>query len=76
MTKTYQFLLYMLPLLTKLPRDQKFLIADRFETKVIEGNTICALGDAAAWPVQSMVRRFRDEFEKRVLESQPQIAVA
>lgn len=33
----------------------------------IEGNTICALGDAAAWPVQSMIRRFRDEFEKRVV---------
>jgi NADH-quinone oxidoreductase subunit F len=32
----------------------------------IEGNTICALGDAAAWPVQSMIRRFRDEFENRV----------
>ncbi len=32
----------------------------------IEGNTICALGDAAAWPVQSMIRRFRDEFEKRI----------
>lgn len=32
----------------------------------IEGNTICALGDAAAWPVQSMIRRFRDEFEKRL----------
>ena len=32
----------------------------------IEGNTICALGDAAAWPVQSMISRFRDEFEKRV----------
>ena len=32
----------------------------------IEGTTICALGDAAAWPVQSMIRRFRDEFEKRV----------
>ncbi len=31
----------------------------------IEGNTICALGDAAAWPVQSMIKRFRDEFEKR-----------
>ena len=31
----------------------------------IEGNTICALGDAAAWPVQSMIRRFRDEFENR-----------
>ena len=34
----------------------------------IEGNTICALGDAAAWPVQSMIKRFRDEFEKRVLK--------
>ena len=31
----------------------------------IEGNTICALGDAAAWPVQSFIRKFRDEFEKR-----------
>ena len=29
----------------------------------IEGHTICALGDAAAWPVQSFVRRFRDEFD-------------
>jgi NADH-quinone oxidoreductase subunit F len=37
----------------------------------IEGNTICALGDAAAWPVQSMVRRFREEFEKRVKAPQP-----
>ena len=35
----------------------------------IEGNTICALGDAAAWPVQSMINRFRDEFEKRVVKS-------
>ena len=33
----------------------------------IEGNTICALGDAAAWPVQSMVKRFRDEFENRAI---------
>jgi NADH-quinone oxidoreductase subunit F len=32
----------------------------------IEGNTICALGDAAAWPVQSFVKRFPEEFEKRV----------
>jgi NADH-quinone oxidoreductase subunit F len=32
----------------------------------IEGNTICALGDAAAWPVQSMIKRFRDEFEQRI----------
>jgi len=39
----------------------------------IEGNTICALGDAAAWPVQSMIRRFRDEFEKRVKASPPRV---
>ncbi|MCU0342599.1 MAG: NADH-quinone oxidoreductase subunit NuoF [Ignavibacterium sp.] len=32
----------------------------------IEGNTICALGEAAAWPVRFMVTRFRDYFEKRV----------
>lgn len=32
----------------------------------IEGNTICALGEAAAWPVKFMVARFRDEFEKAV----------
>jgi len=32
----------------------------------IEGNTVCALGDAAAWPVQSMIRQFREEFERRV----------
>jgi len=31
----------------------------------IEGNTICALGDAAAWPVQSVIRKFRAEFERR-----------
>ncbi|HLX13201.1 MAG TPA: NADH-quinone oxidoreductase subunit NuoF [Bacteroidota bacterium] len=31
----------------------------------IEGNTICALGDAAAWPVQSFIKKFRNEFEKR-----------
>lgn len=34
----------------------------------IEGNTICALGDAAAWPVKFMVERFRDEFEASVKE--------
>lgn len=32
----------------------------------IEGNTICALGDAAAWPVRGFVTKFRDEFEKAV----------
>jgi len=40
----------------------------------IEGNTICALGDAAAWPVQSFVRRFREEFESRV-EKPEKIAI-
>jgi NADH-quinone oxidoreductase subunit F len=32
----------------------------------IEGNTICALGEAAAWPVRYTITRFRDYFEKRV----------
>jgi NADH-quinone oxidoreductase subunit F len=32
----------------------------------IEGHTICALGDAAAWPVQSFIRHFRSEFEYMV----------
>ncbi|HEY9560400.1 MAG TPA: NADH-quinone oxidoreductase subunit NuoF [Anseongella sp.] len=34
----------------------------------IEGNTICPLGDAAAWPVGSAIRHFRDEFEWHVRE--------
>ncbi len=37
----------------------------------IEGNTICALGDAAAWPVQSFIKKFRGELEKRVKTSPP-----
>lgn len=32
----------------------------------IDGNTICALGEAAAWPVEHMVARFRDEFEAKM----------
>ncbi len=36
----------------------------------IEGNTICPLGDAAAWPVASAIRHFRDEFEWHVREPQ------
>ncbi|KAI8083366.1 NADH dehydrogenase flavoprotein 1 [Gilbertella persicaria] len=35
-------------------------------TKQIEGHTICALGDAAAWPVQGLVRSFRPELEARI----------
>ncbi|MCZ6901362.1 MAG: NADH-quinone oxidoreductase subunit NuoF [Rickettsia endosymbiont of Ixodes persulcatus] len=35
-------------------------------TKEIEGHTICALGDAAAWPIQGLIRHFRDEIEERI----------
>jgi NADH-quinone oxidoreductase subunit F len=35
-------------------------------TKQIEGHTICALGDAAAWPIQGLFRHFRDEIEERL----------
>ncbi|KAH0931278.1 hypothetical protein HID58_008395, partial [Brassica napus] len=37
-------------------------------TKQIEGHTICALGDAAAWPVQGLIRHFRPELERRIRE--------
>ena len=36
-------------------------------TYQIEGHTICALGDAAAWPVQGLLRHFRPELERRIL---------
>lgn len=41
---------------------------DRLEevTYEIEGHTICALGDAAAWPVQGLIRHFRPELERRL----------
>jgi len=32
----------------------------------VEGHTICALGDAAAWPVQGLIRHFRQEIEDRI----------
>ncbi|MGR3803577.1 NADH-quinone oxidoreductase subunit NuoF [Marinibacterium profundimaris] len=35
-------------------------------TKQVEGHTICALGDAAAWPIQGLIRNFRDEIEDRI----------
>jgi NADH-quinone oxidoreductase subunit F len=35
-------------------------------TKQIDGRSICALGDAAAWPVQALIRHFRDEMEERI----------
>jgi NADH-quinone oxidoreductase subunit F len=38
-------------------------------TKQVEGHTICALGDAAAWPIQGLIRHFRPEMERRINES-------
>ena len=35
----------------------------------IEGRTICALGDAAAWPVQSFLKHYRHEFEAKIQAS-------
>lgn len=34
----------------------------------VEGHTICALGDAAAWPIQGLIRHFRPEIERRIKE--------
>lgn len=35
-------------------------------SKQVEGHTICALGDAAAWPIQGLIRHFRHEIEDRI----------
>ena len=35
-------------------------------TRQVEGHTICALGDAAAWPIQGLIRHFRQEIEDRI----------
>jgi len=37
-------------------------------SKQIEGHTICAHGDASAWPIQGLMRHFRDEVEDRILD--------
>ena len=41
-------------------------------TYQVEGHTICALGDAAAWPIQGLIRHFRPEVERRILEYKKQ----
>nr|WP_221240405.1 NADH-quinone oxidoreductase subunit NuoF [Sphingobium boeckii] len=38
-------------------------------TKQVEGHTICALGDAAAWPIQGLIKHFRPEIERRINET-------
>tara|TARA_B100000686_G_scaffold262350_1_gene275680 strand:- start:531 stop:905 length:375 start_codon:yes stop_codon:yes gene_type:complete len=45
-------------------------------TKQVEGHTICALGDAAAWPIQGLMRHFREEVEKRIEENHKRKEVA
>jgi len=45
-------------------------------TKQVEGHTICALGDAAAWPIQGLIRHFRPEIERRINERRSDYAVA
>ncbi len=35
-------------------------------TTQVEGHTICALGDAAAWPIQGLIPAFRPEIERRI----------
>ncbi len=42
----------------------------------IEGRTICALGDAAAWPVQSFLRHYRHEFEHHITHGRCDVAAA
>jgi len=37
-------------------------------TRQVEGHTICALGDAAAWPIQGLIRHFRPEIEDRIAQ--------
>lgn len=38
-------------------------------TKQVEGHTICALGDAAAWPIQGLIKHFRPMIEERILSA-------
>ncbi|WAT18467.1 NADH-quinone oxidoreductase subunit NuoF [Aurantiacibacter sp. MUD11] len=45
-------------------------------TKQVEGHTICALGDAAAWPIQGLLRHFRPELERRIAEREASLAEA
>jgi NADH-quinone oxidoreductase subunit F len=45
-------------------------------TRQIEGHTICALGDAAAWPIQGLIKHFRPEIERRIAARHALDAVA
>ena len=45
-------------------------------TKQVEGHTICALGDAAAWPIQGLIRHFRPLIEERILNARGSSVIA
>jgi NADH-quinone oxidoreductase subunit F len=45
-------------------------------SREVEGHTICALGDAAAWPIQGLIRHFRPELERRMAEYNASAKVA
>ncbi len=45
-------------------------------TRQVEGHTICALGDAAAWPIQGLIRHFRPQIEDRIAQYQAATANA
>ncbi|MFP6761440.1 MAG: NADH-quinone oxidoreductase subunit NuoF [Rhodospirillales bacterium] len=45
-------------------------------TRQVEGHTICALGDAAAWPIQGLIRHFRPEIEQRINDVKKQSVAA
>ena len=44
-------------------------------TRQVEGHTICALGDAAAWPIQGLIKHFRPEMERRITAHRAAAAV-
>ena len=44
-------------------------------TRQVEGHTICALGDAAAWPIQGLIKNFRPEIERRIVAHRTASAV-
>jgi NADH-quinone oxidoreductase subunit F len=45
-------------------------------TRQVEGHTICALGDAAAWPIQGLIKHFRPEIERRIAAYQAVVNAA
>lgn len=62
---------WMWRMMTRLQRGEAQISdIDKLEevSRQIEGHTICALGDAAAWPVQGLIRHFRPMIEQRIYD--------